>query len=61
MSDKPFKLCPTCGTPQIDETLSLVLYFKSEKDRAEFAEVVKEFMPNASTFSTEDNPELKNA
>ena len=45
---KPDK-CPTCGTPKFgDKTKTLVLYFKTKEDRAEFVEVFKEIHPEAS-------------
>lgn len=44
----PFEKCPTCGTPKMDDaTKMLVLYFKTEADRAEFVEVSKGIHPNA--------------
>lgn len=38
---KPFTICEHCGSPILkDESLSLVLMFKTAQDRKEFADVV---------------------
>ena len=38
---KPFTICKHCGSPILkDESLSLVLMFKTSEDRKEFAEVI---------------------
>ena len=50
MPDRPFNECPTCGTPQIDEAHTLVLYFKNPQDREDFAALVKSEMPNATAY-----------
>ena len=40
-TDKPFTVCEHCGSPKLeDESLSLVLMFKTPEDRKEFAELV---------------------
>lgn len=40
-NSKPFDICETCGSPVLhNESLSLVLMFKTRQDRKEFAEIV---------------------
>lgn len=40
---KPFKVCDDCGSPILDgNPLAVVVYFKTERDKAEFMELVNE-------------------
>ena len=50
MADAPFHTCPTCGTPKIEGSHALVLYFRNDTDREEFAAVVKAEMPTATAY-----------
>lgn len=52
MGTQPFKQCPACGTPELEDAPhALVLYFTNKADRAEFVEVFKEAKPNVQTYS----------
>jgi len=50
MSKKPFTVCPTCGTPQVNEKFSLVLYFSTVKDRNDFVEMANKELAGADAY-----------
>ncbi|KKN33998.1 hypothetical protein LCGC14_0798110 [marine sediment metagenome] len=60
MPDAPFQTCPTCGTPKIERSHALVLYFRNDADREEFAAVVKAEMPNATVYPVGSGEGQKN-
>lgn len=41
MTKKPFTECSKCGTPQVPDTHSLMLLFKTPEDREEFKVMVE--------------------
>lgn len=52
--DAPFDICETCGTPKLNNAHALVLYFRTEKDRADFTIVVQQEMLDVMTYSVGD-------
>jgi len=52
MAVRPFKKCPTCGTPELEAAPhALVLYFTNKADREEFVKVFKEAKSDIKTYS----------
>jgi len=50
VSKKPFTECPTCGTPHVDESHSLILYFPDKTERDLFVEMAKRELKTATVY-----------
>ena len=51
MNDKPFTECSKCGAPQVRDTHSLVLMFRTPEDRDDFRAVIEaEIIPRMTAY-----------
>lgn len=49
--DRPFKICPVCETPVLDQAPhALVLYFETKEGLLEFQEIFKEAKPGVKSY-----------
>lgn len=58
MPDAPFQTCPTCGTPKVDGSHALVIYFANERERDDLATIIKAELPNATPYPVRSDSEF---